>query len=389
MMTALIFLLVLTLVVLVHEAGHFFVAKWSGMKVYEFGWGFPPRAFGFYKDPTTGKIKWVKGSSKENLKEVAGGAETVEEFPATLYSVNWLPLGGFVKIKGENDRNGGPDSFAAKSRSKRLATLLAGVVMNYLLAAVLLGIGFMSGLPANVSGLDDPKAIIVKPAEVMVQGVEPESPAAKAEIKPGDIIVSLNSEAIASTEKLIAKVRENNSAGAMRLELKRGEEILFREATPVSAKEGDAPRLGVVLADAGIVRYPWYWAIGKGFSSAAYGLINIFTSFYDLIKGMIVGTGTAAALSGPVGIAVAVGESARLGFSYLINITAMISLSLAAMNVLPIPALDGGRALFVIIESLFGKRVPAKVEQIFHATGFVLLLGLILVITWRDIANLL
>lgn len=389
MLTALIFLLVLTLVVLVHEAGHFLVAKWSGMKVYEFGWGFPPRAFGFYKDPITKKIVWVKGGQKGNLSEVAGGTETVEEFPATLYSVNWLPLGGFVKIKGENDHNAGADSFAAKSRPKRLATLLAGVIMNYLLAAVLLGAGFMYGLPANVTGLDDPNAIIVKPPEVLVQGVEAESPAAKAGIKQGDIILSLNNEKISNTEKLITKIRANGPEKIITLEIKRGEEIVVREAKPTVAKEGDVPRLGVVLADAGIVRYPWYRAIVKGFASAAFGIITIFTSFYTLIKGLIAGTGGSMAISGPVGIAVAVGESARLGFNYLINITAMISLSLAAMNVLPIPALDGGRVLFVLIESIFRKKVPAKIEQIVHAVGFVLLLGLILVITWRDIANLL
>lgn len=388
MLTVLIFLLVLTLVVLVHEAGHFFVAKWSGMKVYEFGWGFPPRAFGFYKDPSTGKIKWVKGSSKENLKEVAGGAETVEEFPATLYSVNWLPLGGFVKIKGENDHNAGPDSFAAKSRPKRLATLLAGVVMNFLLAAILLGLGFMFGLPANIAGLDDPKAIVVKAPEVMIQGVEKESPASKAGIKPGDRIKAVDGEAMETAEEFVAFVKARSN-DILAVEVKRAEEIFTVEVKPVVLEGTDTPRLGVVLADAGVIRYPWYLAIVKGFQAAGVGFISIFTAFYALIKGLIAGTGASLNVSGPVGIAVAVGESARLGFSYLINITAMISLSLAAMNVLPIPALDGGRALFVLIESLFGKRVPAKIEQIVHATGFVLLLGLILVITWRDIANLL
>lgn len=388
MLTVLIFLIVLTLVVLVHEAGHFFVAKWSGMKVYEFGWGFPPRAFGFYKDPKTAKIKWVRGSSKENLKEVAGGTETVEEFPATLYSVNWLPLGGFVKIKGENDHNAGPDSFAAKSRTKRLITLLAGVIMNFLLAAILLGLGFMIGLPTNVTELNDPKAIVVEAPEVMIQGVEKDSPASQAGVKPGDRVLAINAEPMETAAELVSFVK-NHPQDVLAVEIKRAEDIFTLEIKPSLVAGADTPRLGVVLADAGMVRYPWYLALIKGFQAAGVGFISIFTSFYTLIKGLFAGTGAAMGVSGPVGIAVAVGESARLGFSYLINITAMISLSLAAMNVLPIPALDGGRALFVIIESIFRKKVPAKIEQIVHGTGFILLLALILVITWRDIAALL
>lgn len=388
MLTVVIFLLVLTVVVLVHEAGHFFVARWSGMKVYEFGWGFPPRALGFYKDPKTGKFFWVKKANQSNLAEVAGGTETTEEYPATLYSLNWLPLGGFVKIKGENDASAGPDTFSAQSQPKKLATLLAGVVMNFLLAAVLLSFGLTVGLPSNVSSELDNKAIIVTPAQVMVQGVEKDSAAAKAGLKSGDIIASINQEKILSSEAMVAYVKAHNTSSLV-LAIVRDHQNQTISLTPAPVESGAEPRLGVSLADAGVVRYPWYWAIVKGFESAVIGFVSIFVSFYTMIKGLIAGTGAGMSVSGPVGIAVAVGESARLGWTYLLNITAMLSLSLAAMNVLPIPALDGGRALFVIIESIFKKRVPAKVEQIVHAVGFIAMLGLIAIITWRDIANLL
>ncbi len=387
MVTVLLFLLVLTIVVLVHEAGHFFVAKWSGMKVYEFGWGFPPRAFGFYKDPKTKKIVWVRGSSKENLKEVAGGAETVEEFPATLYSVNWLPLGGFVKIKGENDPNPGPDSFAAKSRIKRLATLLAGVVMNVLLAAVLFSFGYMYGLPGQADP-NDKHAIQVSEHFVFVQSVQGGSPAEKAGIELGDIIKSVNGDTVTSAARITEYTRTHGNDTLVLLIDRNGKELTVN-AKPEALESDHVPRLGVGLGEAGLVRYPWYWAIIKGFQAAWFGLLNIFVSLYVLLKNLLSGNGVSAALSGPVGIAVIVGQSARLGLNYLISVTAAISLSLAAMNVLPIPALDGGRVLFVLIEGIFGKKVPAKVEQITHAVGFISLLLLIVVITWRDIAKLL
>jgi regulator of sigma E protease len=158
---------------------------------------------------------------------------------------------------------------------------------------------------------------------------------------------------------------------------------------PAKIKEQDeTPRLGIALAEVGVVVYPWYVAIGKGFAAAWFGLVNIFVTFYLLIKNLILGQGLSFQVAGPVGIASVVGQSARLGVNYLINITAMISLSLAAMNILPIPALDGGRAFFVILEKILGKKVPAQYEQLAHAIGFVLLMILVLVVTGRDIIRL-
>ncbi len=148
------------------------------------------------------------------------------------------------------------------------------------------------------------------------------------------------------------------------------------------------PRIGVMLADAGIVRYPWYIALYRGFQAAWFGLINIFISFYILVKGLMLGNGMAFSVAGPVGIAVVVGQSAALGFSYLLNVTAMISLSLAAINVLPIPALDGGRAFFVIIEKIIRRPVPMKYEQLAHTIGFLLLMVLIIVVTFKDVVRL-
>ncbi len=387
MFTIVLFILVLSLVVLVHEAGHFLVAKKSGMKVYEFGWGFPPRAIGWYRDPKTKKIVRVGGGNKQNLAEVSGGSDTAEEFPATVYSINWLPLGGFVKIKGENGNDQSPDSFGSKSFWRRLSTIVAGVAMNVVLAAVLLGVGFMIGLPTDMDGFNDPKAIVVEAPAVMIQQISPDSAAAKAGLVVGDKIVTFNGQPVTSADQIISLTKTNGTqpitAGVQ------GKGKALREVTVTPTVVEGSPRLGVMLANAGVVRYPWYIAIYKGAIAAWFGLINIFIAFYLLIKNLILGNGLLFAVSGPVGVAAAVGESARLGFNYIINTTAMISLSLAAINILPIPALDGGRAFFIIIEKIIGRKLPAKYEQAIHAIGFVALLALIAVVTWRDIAALL
>ena len=172
------------------------------------------------------------------------------------------------------------------------------------------------------------------------------------------------------------------------LHILRGEEHITAKAQPAVVVAGEPVRLGVILADAALVKYPWHIAWYKGFVSASYALVGIFVSFFLLIKGLIFGQGLAFGVAGPVGIASIIGDSARLGVPYLINITAMISLSLAAMNILPISALDGGRLFFVLVEKVIGKPVPLKYEQLAHTIGFLLLLFLIVIVTFRDIMGL-
>lgn len=390
MVTVILFILILSLLVFVHEFGHFITARKSGMKVHEFGFGFPPRAFGAYKDPKTGKLVWVKGSGKSSLSETVGGEDRVnpDEFPATLYSVNWLPLGGFVKIKGENgEAANDDDSFGAKPFWKKALVLIAGVTMNFVLAAVLLGIGFMSGLPADTSLFEDPQAIVVEPPAIMVQQVEEGSPAEEAGIQFGDTILRINGVAMENSAQMIEYVAAQGEQSLEVVVKREGkEETLTMQ--PVVLEEGNRPRIGVALGDAGVIRYPWYLALWKGVAAAASGTVLIFFSFFELIKNLIVGKGLAVDVSGPVGIAVVVGESARLGFAYLINVTAMISLSLAVINILPIPALDGGRLVFVVIEKIMGRKVPMKYEQLAHTAGFLLLMLLIIVVTVRDVRGL-
>lgn len=388
MITLIVFLIVISVLVLAHEWGHFIVAKKSGMKVYEFGWGFPPRAFGAYKDPKTNKWVWVLGKGKGSLQDTVGGEARQEEYSTTLYSVNWLPLGGFVKIKGENgEEANAPDSFASQKIWKRVLVLIAGVTMNVILAAILLGVGFMIGLPTDFSGGVDKQAIVVQPPHVSIQMVENDSPADKAGLLFGDTVLSLNGVPVNSSDRMREQIKEYGFIPLL-LEIDREGEKKTVEVVPTDIAGDNTPRLGVMLADAGVIRYPWYLAIYKGIIAAGIGLINIFIAFFLLIKGLVLGRGLAFDVSGPVGIASVVGQSARMGIHYLINVSAMISLSLAAINILPIPALDGGRLLFVIFEKVIGRPVSQKYEQAAHSIGFLLLMLLIVVVTYRDIARL-
>jgi regulator of sigma E protease len=393
MATLIIFILILALVVLVHELGHFVTARKSGIHVYEFGFGFPPRAFGVYKDPKTKKFVWVWGKGKSDLKNTVGGdGDRVEdEFPATIYSFNWLPLGGFCKMKGENgEKKQDADSFGAQKAWKRIVVLAAGVTMNVVLAGVLLSIGFMVGLPADLSAGVDDKAIVLEDSAVAVQMVDADSPADIAGLKYGDKILSVAGVAVNKVDDLINYLQENKDNTAEKeMIVLRGEEELTITMSTVDVKEGEEyPRFGFSPADVGIIKYPWHIAIYKGFLAALFGVVNIFIAFYLLIKNLILGNGLAFEVAGPVGIAAMVGDSARLGISYLINVAAMISLSLAVINILPIPALDGGRIVFILIEKIFGRPVPLKYEQAAHTIGFLLLMALVVVVTFRDILGL-
>jgi len=252
----------------------------------------------------------------------------------------------------------------------------------------LLGLGFMIGLPADLSFGVDKSAIVVVESQIMVQQVEKNSPAAQAGIQYGDKIISIDGVPLKGSSQLIEYVKTNsNKEMAVMVERQGKDTTILMKPEMLKGTVGYA-RFGLALADAGIIRYPWYISLYKGLVAAFFGLINIFIAFYYLIKNLILGQGLLFDVSGPVGIAVLVGQSARLGLNYLINITAMISLSLAAVNILPIPALDGGRILFILIEKIFRRKVPMKYEQLAHTIGFVLLMILIVIVTGRDILGL-
>ncbi|TAK05349.1 RIP metalloprotease RseP [Patescibacteria group bacterium] len=349
--TAIIFLVVLSVLVFVHEFGHFITAKKLGVRVDEFGFGFPPRAF------------FVK----------RGG---------TVYSLNWIPLGGFVKIKGEMAEEAtGRDSFATQSAPRRLVILAAGVVMNMLLAWFLFSVGTMIGLTETVDAVH-PSATVRNRA-VTVTDVLPDSPAAATGIGYGDNIIAVNGASITEVAALQEMLR--GASGEVVLTLKRGQASREVRVTPVLLEQTGKPGIGVGLLETGKVSYPFWYAPVRGAQVTVMNTLAVFQAFGGLIVGLVSGKGVSADVAGPVGIAVATGEVARLGFIYLLQFTALLSINLAVINILPLPALDGGRVLFLIIEKIRRKPVDRRIEGIVHQIGFAMLLLLALLVTIQDV----
>ncbi len=362
MITLLIFILILVILVLVHEFGHFIIAKKSGLTVEEFGFGFPPRIF-----------SWKSGE--------------------TIYSINLLPLGGFVKILGENDgETGNPKSFASKSAGVRGLITFAGVAMNFALGALLLIIGFYIGLPQVLSKETE---ALAKNIQIQIVAIAHDSPAEKANLKLGDSIEGFSAKGEISPlwggeeVSILQGFIGENKGKEIILKIKRGEENLEIKTIPrVNPPEGEGA-LGVALAKTGIVSYPWYQSIWLGVKSAFIITWEIIKGFFGLIKNLVTAGKIPQEVSGPVGIAVLAGQATALGFVYLLQLVALISLNLAVLNLIPFPALDGGRLLFLGIEKIKGSKVNPKIENAIHSVGIVLLLTLVALITYRDILKLL
>jgi len=371
--TIITFFAVLGLLVLVHEAGHFVTARRAGVKVDEFGLGLPPRIFGFYRDEK-GKRKMV--------------GPKVKEVGSTIWSLNWIPLGGFVKIKGEEgDERQDPDSFASKSVGTRIRIISAGVFMNIVLAIVLLTIILGVGSPQVIDEEIMSSQAVVKNIEIRVLEVLEDSPASRAGFEIADTIVGVDGNKFNTIEEL--QVYFDQKMGSeVSLEIKRKNEILNITAIPEIISKTEKAGLGVALIRTGYVSYPWYVAPIYGIRETFKMVGSIFVGFYMIIKNLIVSQELIGEVYGPVGIAGLVGDAVKLGFLYLVQFTAILSIIIAVINFLPFPALDGGRVLFLIIEGLRGKPINQKVEALVHNIGFALLMILVLIVTFRDIARI-
>ncbi len=371
--TIIIFLLVLSLLVFVHELGHFVSARKLGVRSEEFGFGFPPRVFGLYKSDN-GKWKKVWGNKK------------VEDNVDTIYSINAIPLGGFVKIKGQDgDEKQASDSFASKKSWKRGVILSSGVIMNIVLAAVLISIGLMIGFPQAIDKNNLPKSIKVSDEKIQVTQVLKDYPADLAGIKASDVILSINENEIKSEEDVQKYIAETE--GEVILKISRNNEVQDLNIIP-KTEEGGKKIIGIGFSQTAVIKYPWYQAIWEGIKMTGYLLWAIIFSLYELIRNLIVGQSASVDVAGPIGIADLTGQMARMGLIYLIQFTALLSLNLAVINILPFPALDGGRLLFLLIEKIKGKPVKQTVEAIFHNLGFILLMALVAWVTLKDIIKL-
>ncbi len=384
LLTIIIFVLVLTVLVSAHELGHFFTARYFGVKAEEFGFGFPPRAIGWYKN-RFGSWQQVIGNRSVESLENAADEKLRPKLKATVWSLNWLPIGGFVKIKGEDgeDKNEG-DSFAAKKIWQRVVILAAGVTMNILLAWFLFSFGYLIGLPQSTDTLG-PQAIVSE-SQVVVAQVLPNSIASQAGLQDGDIILRINGVAI-GTEKALQDAVAANAGQEAQLLIKRGGAEQTIKVVP-QAKSGGRATIGIAIFSSGLVRYPFFPAIWEGLRTTGFILGEIVSSLVGLFREIFKGQDVSGQFAGPVGIANITGQAARLGFTYLLQFMALLSLNLAVINIIPFPALDGGRIIFLLVEKAKGRPVRREVEALIHNIGFLLLIALVIFVTFKDIIRL-
>jgi regulator of sigma E protease len=254
--------------------------------------------------------------------------------------------------------------------------------MNVILAMVLFSIGYMIGLPSSADNL--PKSAIVTQTNVQILDVSKDSPAAKAGIIAGDDILKVNNQSVKNETEVQDMI---TAAGTAQLSL--GVQHLGQYknvyVTPTWSKDYNKNIVGISMSSAALVRYPWYLAIWYGCKDALIYLWLIIVSFGLLIKSLFGGASMAGQVAGPIGIATITGQAARMGFSYLLQFAALLSLNLAVINFIPFPALDGGRAVFLLVEKIKGRPVKKEVEAVMHNIGFALLMLLVLVVTFKDI----
>ena len=357
MLTAIAFIIILSVLIFVHELGHFLTAKKFGIKVEEFGFGFPPKIFGIKRGET-------------------------------VYSLNLLPFGGFVKIFGEDGQEKqNKRSFGSKRIWQRTSVLLAGPAMNLLLAILLLSLGFMIGLPWSIEDSEG-----VSGAKVQITQIASNSPAQAAGIKTGDVVLGSSglSGKIESLDKVgdLQNFIEDNKGQEVLLNLKRGQDVLTIKLTPRINPPSDEGAMGVGLARVSSISFPWYSAIWEG-AKMAFNLTWLTISSLFYLVWQLFSSGHAGeSVTGPVGIYSITGQAAQMGFVYLLQLAALISINLGVINALPFPALDGGRVLFLIIEKIKRSPVSERVERTIHSAGFIFLILLMIAVSFRDIVKL-
>lgn len=357
-MTILLIFTSLILLIVLHELGHFVVAKKFGVKVEEFGVGLPPRIAGV-------------------------------RFGETLYSLNLLPLGAFVRLEGEEGAGKiGSRSYAAKSVLQRSLIVAAGVVAFWLVAFLILTfLGATIGIPSAVA--DD----FSGKAQVQVLAIAPGSPADGAGLRVGDVITGFRTKEGVLETNTVSEVQEftkSHTGQEVIVRLLSGKES--REAT-LSVREqipeGQGP-LGIALARAALVSYPWYEAPVQGFLFTWQFTVQVVQGLWQLVAGLMNFQGVPAGTQflGVVGIFGLLQNAFAFGWPSFLSLLALLAVYLAIFNALPIPAVDGGKLLFLAIEALRKKPVQARIEQRIHAAFFFILIALLLFVTFQDISRL-
>lgn len=337
-------IIILSIIVLIHEAGHFFACKLMGVKVEEFGLGFPPRALKLFKKN------------------------------GTLYSLNWIPFGGFNKILGESETCADKRAFCNQNVWKRIFIASGGIILNLILAWVLLSVWF--GILPHVN----------VPNYVAIVQVEKNSLAEQNSLRANDFIIKVNGQNVTTAEQVSSLIGSSHGKDLTLIIKHQGKE----ETKIINIPNDSSAKLGIAMAETGgeIINYKWYqspilaaqeiWAI----------TVVTFVYLWSAIVSLFGGAKVAFELSGPVGIVAFISQTAAIGWIFVLRLCAIISLGFALCNILPIPAVDGGRLLFLWLEAAFGKKiVNDNVENIIHGVGLLLLIILSLFIVYMDITR--
>lgn len=333
MITIISSIIIFLLVILIHEFGHFIVAKRNGVSVLEFSIGMGPKLF---------------------QKESNG----------TLYSLRVLPVGGYCQLEGEDEENDSPNSLNNQSPLVRLKVILAGAIMNFILAFILL-ILLMS----------------VSRVSTEISGVIKDSPAYSSGLQTGDQIVSINGENVRDGEELLKRIK--GSQGDLNIGVIRDSQSKNIKVTP--RLENNIRKIGVNFQEEYNIKN---FSIVKGFKKGLITFLNLTGMLYKFLGMLLTGQLGLGGLSGPVGVVKEIGNAAKTGVSNLIFLLAYFNINLGVFNLLPIPALDGGRAIFILIEMIFGKKISEEKEGYIHMVGLILLLALIAIVTIKDVIKL-
>lgn len=355
-MTIIIFLLILTVLVFVHELGHFLAAKKSGIRVDEFAIGFPPKLF-----------SWKRGETK--------------------YSINLIPFGGFVKIFGENpddESMQGPDkdrSFINKKRHIQAFVLVAGILMNFIFAFIAFTGSFLLGT-AEVNDQND--------GSLFITSVIPDSPAYISGLKEGDRVVKLErgDKVVSSPNPDSLRDFVSVSGDELNVTISRNGKEENLSITPKEGNEDGKYLIGISMANISFNKYSIFESITKGFTTTISVTKDTFFGIINFLYSVITFGADLQSVSGPVGIVNMVGQAKTFGLGFLLSFTGIISVNLAIINLIPFPALDGGRLLFVAIEAIRRKAINPKIQNTFNFIGFALLMILMLVVTYSDIRKL-
>ncbi len=363
LLTIFVFLVMLSVLVLIHELGHYLVARKFGIKVEEFGFGFPPRVWG-------------------------------KKIGETLYSINLLPIGGFVKLYGEDEAGAGKISkgkkvtkdldraFFAKPIYQRILVVIAGVTMNFILAVIIVTYLF------TTDGIPTPGTTVT------LTEISKGSPAETAGLKKGDIIQKIGNTEIKDTQTLVTEARKNLGEELSITVTRSASSGQERETKVIKVTprkdfpEGEGP-MGIAISQSVDIRkYPFPQSLIEGTKQAVKDSWQVVIGFKMVVTEIITRFTVPQGVAGPIGMAQLTGEFVRVGPAAVLALVYTLSLSLAVLNVLPIPALDGGRLLFILIEAVTRKKVNARFEAYAHLVGLVLLLSFLALVSYKDIIRI-